>query len=144
MKKKKEKEAVEEMLLSAEKEPMEVPADSEESAEDPAFSKMKEDISLFHSLFPDVDADEIPQEVWQKVEKGESLSASFALYFLMQKKEEEHIQKINEENEKKAPPKIKSDGAESDYFSPEAVKSMSRSEIKKNYNKILSSMEKWN
>ena len=134
----------EEMILSAEKEPMDAEAEGKDSAEDPAFSKMKEDISLFHSLFPNVDADEIPQEVWERVEKGESLSASFALYAFMQKKEAEHIQKINEENEKKAPPKIKSDGAESDYFSPEAVKSMSRSEIKKHYNKILSSMEKWN
>jgi hypothetical protein len=143
MKKKKEKDAAEEKI-HAQEELLQAEEEESGSAKEMAFSKMKEDISLFHSLWPDVDADEIPQEVWARVEKGESLSASFALYMLMQEKEAEHIQKINEENEKKAPPKIKSDGTESDYFSPEAVKNMSRSEIKKNYNKILSSMEQWN
>ncbi len=138
---KKKKEIPQEEILSEEKQAVKA---EESKAKDAPDLKMKEDISLFHTLFPEVKAEEIPQEVWDRVEEGERLSASYALFILLKEKEEERIQKINEENEKKAPPKIKSDGAESDYFSPEAVKSMSRSEIKKHYNKILSSMEKWN
>jgi len=36
------------------------------------------------------------------------------------------------------------DYADNLYFSPDAVKSMSPAEIRKNYDKILTSMEKWN
>ena len=50
---------------------------------------------------------------------------------------------MNEANEKKALPPIRHDGTEGEYFSPEAVKSMSRSEIKKHYDAILRSMEQW-
>ncbi len=148
MKKKKEK------ALSEEKEILEERATeaSEEEAEEKTFpqeetedktEKMRKDIDLFHRLFPEVKAKDIPEEVWARVEAGESLAASFALYFVQRMKEEEHINSVNAANEKKAPPRIRHDGAEYDYFSPEAVKSMSRSEIKKNYDAILASMEKW-
>lgn len=104
---------------------------------------MEEDIELFHSLFPEITSKDIPEEVWQRVEDGESLAASFALYFVKNAKEEERIRALNEKNEKKAPPKICDDGREADYFSPEAVKGMTRGEIKKNYKAILRSMDSW-
>lgn len=116
-------------------------ASSEEGADNT--EKMKEDVSLFHRLFPEVTAKDIPESVWQRVEAGESLAASFALHFVEKMREEEHIRTVNSANEKKAPPRIRHDGAEYDYFSPEAVKNMTRSEIKKNYDAILASMEKW-
>ncbi|MBE6711926.1 MAG: hypothetical protein E7580_00235 [Ruminococcaceae bacterium] len=140
MKKKKDKEALKEELLPAE-EPV-----SEESEEETPSSEqlMEEDIDLFRSLFPEVKGEDIPQEVWDRVEQGESLAASYALFAVKKYREEERIGRINEENGKKAPPPIEGGKAEGDYFSPEAVKNMSRSEIRKNYDKILSSMEKWN
>lgn len=104
---------------------------------------MEEDIELFHSLFPEVGAKDIPEEVWQSVEAGESLAASYALYFVKNAKEEERIRDLNEKNAKKAPPRIGDDGKEADYFSPEAVKGMTRDEIKKNYKAILRSMDSW-
>lgn len=139
MKKKKEKE-----VLSEEKLPEET-ALQEEGAEVPdAAELMEEDIALFRSLFPDVKGEQIPQEVWDRVEAGESLAASYALFAVQKFREEEKISRINEENGKKAPPPVEGGSAEGDYFSPEAVKNMSRSEIRKHYDKILSSMEKWN
>ena len=138
MRKKKEKEA-----LPEEKLPTEATGFQEEKEQAPE-DLMEEDIALFRSLFPDVKGDEIPQEVWDRVESGESLSASYALYAVKQYREEERVSKINEENGKKAPPPIEGGSAEGDYFSPEAVKNMSRSEIRKHYDKILTSMEKWN
>ncbi len=139
MKKKKEKE-----VLSEEKLPEET-ALQEEGAEVPdAAELMEEDIALFRSLFPEVKGEQIPQEVWDRVEAGESLAASYALFAVQKFREEEKISRINEENGKKAPPPVEGGSAEGDYFSPEAVKNMSRSEIRKHYDKILSSMEKWN
>lgn len=138
MKKKKEKEEVLEEML---------PEEGEFSAEADAPSPdeaMEEDIELFRTLFPEVKGEDIPQEVWDRVEQGESLAASYALFAVKQYREEERVKSVNEENGKKAPPPAPGSGVEGDYFSPEAVKNMSRSEIRKNYNKILSSMEKWN
>lgn len=137
----------EEALLQTEKDAVdETPAeDSSEAAESKALPRgFEEDVALFHDLFPDVKADDIPQEVWDRVESGESLAAAFSLYRMQQQKEEERIAKVNRENEEKAPPKIRHDGKEFTYFSPEAVKAMTQSEIKKNYDAILASMEKWN
>jgi len=146
MKKKKLKEAAAEEVLQPEEvsfEEAEAPAAEETEAPD-AQETMEEDIALFRSLFPDVKGEEIPQEVWERVERGESLAASYALYAVQQYREEERIAKINEENGKKAPPPVEGGSTEGDYFSPDAVKSMSPAEIRKNYDKILTSMEKWN
>ena len=135
MKKKKEKEEILEEMIPEE------PLEAENPSPDAA---MEEDIELFRTLFPDVKGEEIPREVWDRVEEGESLAASYALYAVKKYREEERVKSINEANGKKAPPPVEGSGVEGDYFSPEAVKNMSRSEIRKNYNKILSSMEKWN
>ena len=103
----------------------------------------EEDIALFHSMFPEVKGEDIPEEIWEAVENGESLSAAWALYTLCQEREQEKIRKKNRENEEKAPPRIHTKGEEDDYFSPDAVRSMSRREIQQNYRAILKSMEKW-
>ena len=129
-----------EMIALQEKEAM----GEEEEKETSSQEKMHEDVALFRSLFPDVKGEDIPQEVWDAVEEGESLSASYALYAVKTYREEERIRKVNEENGKKAAPRIHSEAGDGEYFSPEAVKSMTREEVKRNYNKILSSMEKWN
>ena len=146
MRKKKDKEkellakpALEEAVAASESGESEA---SEEASS--AEERMEEDIALFHELFPDVKGDAIPEAVWARVDAGERLAASYALYVIRTMREEEKIQKVNEENEKKAPPRIRHDGGDDTYFSPEAVKAMSRSEVKKNYDAILRSMEKWN
>ena len=90
-----------------------------------------------------VTAKQIPDEVWERVEEGESLAAAFSLYTIQKMREQEAIEKVNAENESKSAPRIRHDGEDTAYFSPEAVKAMSRSEIKKNYDAILASMDKW-
>ena len=140
-----EKEILQALSAKTEDEGEETAAAEQEKGEteDPA-KKMEADVALFHSLFPEVKAESIPDEVWEMVEKGESLAASYALFTVKKQREEEKIRAVNEENQKKAPPRIRHDGAESEYFSPEAVKGMTRKEIKENYDAILNSMEKWN
>ena len=121
------------------------PAEAKEKEEKPFDPelRMEEDITLFHRLFPHVTAKQIPDEVWERVEEGESLAAAFSLYTIQKMREQEAIEKVNAENESKAAPRIRHDGEDTAYFSPEAVKAMSRSEIKKNYDAILASMDKW-
>ncbi len=156
--KKKKKDFLEETLsASAEKEGETLPREEEQDGDKTPASgvresenarsdeeKMEEDIALFHELFPELTGKEIPDEVWARVEAGESLAAAFCLYTVKKMKEDEKIRKVNESNEKKAPPRVRQDESSSEYFSPEAVKAMSRSEIKKHYDAILRSMESWN
>ncbi|MBR6529967.1 MAG: hypothetical protein IKT43_00940 [Clostridia bacterium] len=106
--------------------------------------RMTQDISTLRSLFPALTPEEIPDEVWEKVSGGESLAASYALYFLTQLKEKERIETLNRENEQKALPRIKNDQAGEEYYSPEAVKKMSAADVRKNYAAILKSMDSWN
>ena len=147
--KKKKKEASEALLEEnlpeeAEAEKAATEEVTEEAAIENPEEKMEADITLFHELFPDVKGDQIPAEVWESVEGGESLAAAYALYTIRQMRQEERIRKVNEENEKKAPPRIRHDGGQGEYFSPEAVKAMSRSEVRKHYDAILRSMESCN
>lgn len=138
-------ENVEETLAEEESEKPEEKTHSQKSEKGTSDEeKMEEDIALFHKLFPEITGDQIPDEVWARVEEGESLAAAFSLYTVKKMKEDEKIQKVNENNEKKAPPRVRHDASQSEYFSPEAVKAMSRSEIKKHYDAILRSMESWN
>ena len=109
-----------------------------------AKDKMKADIALLKELFPALTADEIPDEVWESVKEGQSLAASYALYFLQTVKEQERIEKLNAENEKKASPRVKNDKAEEDYYSFETVKNMAPGEVRKHYAAILKSMDSWN
>lgn len=143
-KKEKEKELLTQAAAEEETAAKAVEEGKEEGASAESGDVMEEDIALFHELFPDVKGSEIPEEVWTRVEAGESLSAAYALYTIQKMREEEKIRAVNEENEKKAPPRIRHDGGDDTYFSPEAVKAMSRNEIKKNYDAILRSMENWN
>ncbi|MBR2615960.1 MAG: hypothetical protein IKC69_04720 [Clostridia bacterium] len=137
--KKKKKE-----LLEADFSEKETEKENEAEGAEASFEeRMEEDIALFRNLFPEVKGEEIPDEVWERVEKGESLAAAFALHFVQKLRQEEKIRTVNEENEKKAPPRIHRDSGEGEYFSPEAVKAMSPKEVKKHYDAILRSMEHW-
>ncbi|MBQ3866608.1 MAG: hypothetical protein II776_06870 [Clostridia bacterium] len=123
-----------------------VPAEGENAAasgEEPE-EKLSRDVAAFHELFPDVKADAIPREVWEEVEKGAALTAAYAVHFVREMREKERIARISAENEKAAPPRVRHDGTDGDYFSPEAVRAMSRQEVRKHYSEILRSMDHWN
>ena len=68
-------------------ESLQEPVSVSEAGEDAALrapsakEKMKADIALLKELFPALSAEEIPDEVWESVKNGESLAASYALYF---------------------------------------------------------------
>lgn len=102
------------------------------------------DIETLRALFPELTPEQIPEEVWKKVSEGESLAASYALFYLKEQKEKERIETHNRENEEKALGKIRQDKASEEYYSPETVRKMSQKEVRKNYDAILRSMDRWN
>lgn len=108
-----------------------------------ANQKIADDISEFHRLFPNIELNALPDEVHESVRAGIPLSASYALYEKRLAAERERIDAINRQNARK------SSGAAGkntpkEYFSPEEVRSMSQSEVRENYKKIIDSMKKWN
>ncbi|MEA4833345.1 MAG: hypothetical protein VB118_12120 [Oscillospiraceae bacterium] len=108
-----------------------------------AEERIRSDIVKLRELFPSLKNEDIPDEVWERVKNGESLAASYALYFIENIKSREKIRELNEKNNKNAPPRFISDGGEENYFSPETVKQMSPAAIRKNYDTILKSMDSW-
>ena len=120
-------------------------AESAEALDDGAEDeKIKEDIKQFRELFPRVSESEIPDEVWERVGSGESLAASYALYFIKCVRDDGKSKKASGETAKKAPPKLKGGNSAKAYFSPEAVRNMSAAEVRKNYDAIIASMASWN
>lgn len=105
--------------------------------------RISDDISEFHHLFPNVELGSLPDEVRDSVRAGIPLSASYALYEKKLDAERERIEAINRQNARR------SSGAagkntQKEYFSPDEVRSMSQSEVRENYKKIIDSMKKWN
>ncbi|MBQ5746909.1 MAG: hypothetical protein IIV81_03110 [Clostridia bacterium] len=103
---------------------------------------LEEEIKKLLEIFPDFDTETIPDEVFDKCEDGRGLAAEYALWYLTEEKRKGEQQKKEEENDKSAPPNVK-DSSEPLYFTPEQVRAMSESEIRKNYKTIMNSMEKW-
>lgn len=105
--------------------------------------KISEQLNEFSSLFPEIAVKSIPDEVWDTVRRGNSLSASYALY---EKRITEAAKRIEDINSKNAASSagIAGLGVPSEYFSPDEVRKMSQSEVRANYAKIKRSMEKWN
>lgn len=100
------------------------------------------ELADFAALFPEVAVDEIPEEVWEAVRKGTSLTASFALYEKRKAAEAVRIANVNAKNASRSPGAAGTDTA-SEYFSPDDVRRMSRAEVHANYSKIKESMKKW-
>ena len=105
-------------------------------------SRILKEISDFNSLFPYVEMDSIPESVWESVRNGTPLIASYALYEKRLAAEEARIAKINAANASRSPG-IAGRDLVSEYFTPDEVKKMSRSEVHANYSKIKESMKKW-
>lgn len=102
---------------------------------------LEKELNILKEIFPDIDADTIPDTVFEESDNGKGLAALYALFYLKDMKQKEQTAKKNEENSAAALPEITSE--EEAYFTPEMVKAMSQKEIRKNYKAIMKSMEKW-
>lgn len=105
-------------------------------------ANLEAELKILMSLFPELTADEIPDEVFQNTDNGKGLAAQYALWYLTDKKQKEETQKTNEKNAKSAPPDIEGAGEET-FFTPEMVRTMSDKDVRRHYKAIMKSMEKW-
>ncbi len=105
-------------------------------------SDANEEIKRFKELFPDVDAESIPDSVWEDVENGATLSHAFALYTVMQDVLNRRAQDVNMRNRERGA-SASSDGSTEPVFTKEQVEKMSGKDIKNNYKGILNAMKNW-
>ena len=106
-------------------------------------ARMAAELGEFQALFPEVSVSALPESIWEQVRSGIPLAASYALYEKKCILHREHAAKINMQNAKKASGAAGKD-TPAEYFSPDEVRAMSQSEVRKNYQKIMESMKKWN
>lgn len=104
--------------------------------------EIEAEIKKFREIFPDVAADDIPDEVWADVENGATLSQAYALYKAASESLDRYAKGINDRNARMGA-KAVSDGSTEPVFTKELVEKMSDKEIKNNYKGILKSMKNW-
>lgn len=104
--------------------------------------KADEDIKLFRKIFPDADADSIPENVWKDVSDGIPLPYAYALFVASENELSEYAENINEKNSGYGA-KIGNDGNTEPVYTKEQVEKMSGNDVKKNYKGILRAMKSW-
>ena len=116
---------------------------AELNEKDARSERIAAELGEFYELFPNTDIKALPDEVWAGVRAGTSLAASLALYNHRVSAKEAKAREINSRNSALSTGQVGTSG-NSQYFSPDEVRAMSRSEVRANYSKILESMKKWN
>ncbi len=109
-------------------------------------------ISDFVKNFPGVSPEDVPEEVWNEVGNGVSLSHAYALWKHRKiasgaetasgAENANGAEEINAENTSRALP-VENDRSEPLAFTKEEVERMPSSAVKGNYKKILNSMKRW-
>lgn len=106
-------------------------------------ARVKGELEAFYEFFPDVDMDEIPDDVWERVKKGASLSAEYSLLLRKRELEKKKISDFNEKNRKMSAGSI-GFGEGEKYYSPSEVKRMTPAQVRAHYDDIIESMRHWN
>ena len=101
------------------------------------------EIKEFASIFGAESISGIPDEVWESTNRGVPLAAAYALYEKKAMQRAELTARVNKKNASMSAGAI-NNATSSDFFSPAEVRAMSAKEVKKNYNRIIESMKKWN
>jgi hypothetical protein len=97
------------------------------------------EIEEFSEKYPDIGLDSVPQSVWDKVKDGENLSSAYKAYDEEKKRIYESAKIKNEENAARSSGRISGEPKKAIYTAKE-VASMSESDVRKNYDDILYSM----
>ena len=108
-----------------------------------AFERISRDIGEFSELFPTHSINSIPDSVWESVKSGIPLAAAYALYEKKTSARLDVAARVNSKNNELSTGAVGRSSTEN-FYTPDEVRSMSRSEVRKNYSKIIESMKKWN
>ncbi len=100
------------------------------------------ELSALLEAFPDLKVDDIPDEIFESCKDGKGLAGEYALWYIKSGNKRAEAERTNESNSRSAPPEIR-DGDGELYFTPEAVRTMSQKDVRRNFKAIMKSMEKW-
>lgn len=96
----------------------------------------------FRSLYPDVQKEEIPDEVWEAARGGLPLEAAYALHERREAVRKQDAERVNRRNTDGA--WGRAEAMSEDFLSPDEVRLMTPAEVRKNYARITASMKHWN
>lgn len=106
--------------------------------------KREKDYQEFMENFPDVKPDTIPRSVWEDVNKGRSLTDSYARYENKLLKEELGKAKHTQQVAEASTGSISGNGSTNPtYFTREQVENMSTQDVIKNYKAVMDSRKNW-
>ena len=103
---------------------------------------MQTECAEFAELYPKVPLCDLPDTVWADVGRGIPVSAAYALYERRAAYTEKIAAQTNEQNRARSAGALA--GGRNGFLSPAEVRAMSPAEVRKNYQTIMQSMQKWN
>jgi hypothetical protein len=112
--------------------------------------RQTKEYDLFLKSYPDVKADQIPEEVWNEFTSGKSLVDAYAKYEnnllkqeLAKYRETEAAKQKNAENSQASTGSVTGQGAANDkLYSLDELKNLSTEDTMKNYSKVMESWKK--
>jgi hypothetical protein len=104
-------------------------------------SRVRKEYDEFRTLYPDVALNSLGDSVWNDVESGIPLAAAYALEERRRTHEAELARLCNADTKKRSAGSVQC-GADGE-FSPSEVRAMSPSDVRKNFSRIMRSMQKW-
>lgn len=106
-------------------------------------ARINREKSLFKELFPDVDAGDIPEEVFKNAEKSSlPLAAEYAFYLRRSQLKAAKELKNAAENAGSQCGAVDSYGERENYFTIERIRSMTPAEVGRNYKAVIRSITK--
>ncbi len=113
--------------------------------------RQEQEFQAFLDAFPDVEAKNVPDSVWEDVAKGRTLVDAYTRYEnqslkekLMAYEKDRSIEKQNEENAQSSTGSVTGKGSTTPaFFTQEQVSKMSQEDVNKNWDAIMESQKKW-
>lgn len=102
----------------------------------------QEEIKKFREIFPDVETESIPDEVWEDVADGANLAHAYALYLVQNESLANYADGVNRRNSERGITAT-SDGSTEPIYTKEQVEHMSENDVRKNYKGIVNAMKNW-
>ena len=106
------------------------------------YSRVNAECAEFAQLYPGIPLSSLTDGIWESVKRGVPIAAAYALEERRAAIADMKANAVNSTNRLLSSGSIDPHASE-EYYSPEEVRSMSPAEVRANYSKIISSMQKW-
>ena len=104
-----------------------------------ARARQEREVAAFFELFPEEELDHVPDEVWQRVKEGVSLSDGYAAYRIRQHRTEADAAAKNRYNGEHSSGAVFG-ALPGGFYSASQVAAMSEKEVRSHYDAIMDSM----